>query len=51
MNPKFAGNKEDAKFLMAQAINAGGTEEYILAALAVAGYTLNAQGQVVQKAS
>ncbi len=51
MNPKFARNKEDAKFLIAQAINAGGTEEDVLASLAVAGYTLNSVGQVVPKAS
>lgn len=47
MNPKFAGNEEDAKFLMGQAINSGGTKEDVLAALAAAGYTLNSRGNVV----
>jgi hypothetical protein len=49
--PEVAANKRDADFLMGQAERAGASIEDIVAALAQAGYTLNAQGQVVQKAS
>ena len=48
--PEIAGNKRDSDFLMAQAERAGAKPEDIEAALAQAGYTLNAQGQVVPKA-
>ena len=49
--PNVAANRRDADFLMAQAERAGASLEDIVAALNQAGYTLNAQGQVVQKAS
>ena len=48
--PEVAANKRDSDFLMAQAERAGASVQDIVAALAQAGYTLNAQGQVVQKA-
>ncbi len=49
--PEVAANKRDADFLMGQAERAGARLEDIVAALNQAGYTLDAQGQVVQKAS
>lgn len=48
--PEVAGNKRDSDFLMGQAERAGASIQDIVAALAQAGYTLNAQGQVVPKA-
>jgi len=49
--PEVAANRRDADFLMAQAERAGASLEDIVAALNQGGYTLNAQGQVVPKAS
>ena len=49
--PEVAANERDADFLIGQAERAGARIEDIVAALNEAGYTLNAQGQVVPKAS
>ena len=49
--PEVAANERDADFLIGQAERAGARVEDIVAALNEAGYTLNAQGQVVPKAS